>query len=127
MHIMFENFMASNGYSSPKLKLSQPSPSSLYFEPFILASEHPTQVKYWKHADLGYFDSDLDDKAHDAEKVVLVGKNVYNWNVILFTQRIQSLATFKGATLGKIIVPYLSMTSSWNGIRWKSATSTGMP
>lgn len=30
-----------------------------------------------------------------------VGKDVYYWNVVLFTQRIQNLVTFKGATLVK--------------------------
>ena len=39
IHAIFESFMASNRSSSPKLKLMQPPPSSLYSEPFVLLSK----------------------------------------------------------------------------------------
>ena len=101
MRAMFESFIASNGSSSPKPKLSQPPPSSLHSEPFVLSSEQPTRLERWNQADLGYFDPHLDDKAHGAGEVVSVGKDVYYRNVVLFTQRIQNLVTFKGTTLVK--------------------------
>lgn len=102
MCTIFESFIALNGSSSPKPKLSQLPPSSLYFMPFVLPSKQPTQVKRWNKANFGYFDSHLDDKAYGTEEVVLVGKDIYYRNVVLFTQRIQNLVTFKGATLVKV-------------------------
>ena len=101
MRAMFESFMASNGSSSPKPKLLQPPPSSLHFEFFVLSSKQPTRVERWNQTNLGYFDSHLDDKAYDAREVVLVGKDVYYHNVVLFIQCIQNLVTFKGTTLVK--------------------------
>ena len=101
MRAMFERFMASNGSSSPKPKLLHPPLSSLHSESFILLSKQLTRVKRWNQVDLDYFDPHLDDKTHGAREVVSVEKDVYYWNVVLFTQRIQNLVTFKGATLVK--------------------------
>ena len=101
IHAIFENFMASNGSSSPKPKFSQPPSSSLHSKSFVLPFEQLTRVERWNKADLGYFDPHLDDKAHGTGEVVSVGKDVYYQNVVLFTQRIQNLVIFKGATLVK--------------------------
>lgn len=38
----------------------------------------------WNQSTFGYFDLHLDTKAHGKGKVVLVGKNVYYKNVVLF-------------------------------------------
>ncbi len=45
-----------------------------------------------------YFDFHL-DRAHGEGEIVLVGKDVYYRNVILFVQRLQSLVTFRDAVL----------------------------
>lgn len=47
----------------------------------------------WNQAELGYFNPHL-NKAHGEGEVVLVGKDVYYRNVVLFVQRLQSLVTF---------------------------------
>lgn len=41
----------------------------------------------WNQADLGYFDPHL-NRAHGEGKIVLVGKDVYYRNVVLFVQRL---------------------------------------
>ena len=55
----------------------------------------------WNQADLGYFDPYLDVKAHGPGKVVLVGKDVYYRNEVLFVKRVQNLVTFKVAATVK--------------------------
>ncbi len=57
-------------------------------------------TKRWNQADLGYFDPHL-DRVHGEDEIVLVGKDVYYRNVVLFVQRLQSLVTFRGASLVK--------------------------
>ncbi len=57
-------------------------------------------TKRWNQADLGYFDPHL-DRAHGEGEIVLVGKDVYYRNIVLFVQRLQSLVTFWGAALMK--------------------------
>lgn len=52
-------------------------------------------------SDLGYFDYHLDTKVHGEGKVVLVEKNVYYRNVILFVEHIQNLVIFKDTSLAK--------------------------
>ena len=59
-----------------------------------------TTTERWNQADLGYFNLYL-NRAHGEGKIVLVGKDVYYRNVVLFVQRLQSLVTFKGAILVK--------------------------
>ncbi len=54
----------------------------------------------WNQADLGYFDPYL-DRAHGEGEIVLVGKDIYYRNVVLFVQYLQSLVTFQGAALIK--------------------------
>lgn len=56
-------------------------------------------MERWKQADLGYFDPQLDEKAHGPSNVVFAGKNVYYRNIVLFVQCIQNLITFKGTAL----------------------------
>lgn len=101
MHALFESFMVSNRFFSPKPKLLQPPLSSIHSELFVLQSKQSTQVEHWNQADIGYFDPHFDNKGYGAGEVVLVGKDVYYRNVVLFTQRIQNLVTFKGAILVK--------------------------
>ena len=57
-------------------------------------------IERWNQANLGYFDPHL-DRAHGEGEVVLVGKDVYYRNIVLFVQRLQSLVTFKEAALVK--------------------------
>ena len=65
----------------------------------------------WNQANLGYFDPYL-DKANGEGEVVLVDKDVYYRNVVLFVQRFQSLVTFKGAALVKANVATLLQGSA---------------
>ena len=57
-------------------------------------------TKRWNQAELGYFDPHL-DRAHGEVEIVLVGKDIYYRNVVLFVQRLQSLVTFRGAAFVK--------------------------
>ncbi len=68
----------------------------------LLASDSlpKASTERWNQADWGYFDPHL-DRAHGEGEIVLVGKDVYYRNVVLFVQRLQSLETFKGAALVK--------------------------
>ncbi len=59
-----------------------------------------TSTERWNQADLGYFDPHL-DRAHGEGEIVLVGKDVYYRNVVLFVQYLQSLVTFRGPALVK--------------------------
>ena len=59
-----------------------------------------TSIERWNQADLGYFDPYL-DRAYGEGEIVSVGKDVYYRNVVLFVQRLQSLVTFRGASLVK--------------------------
>lgn len=115
MHAIFESFMTSNGSSSSKPKLSHPLLSSLHFDSFLLSSDQPTQLKRWNQSDLGYFDLHLDNKAHSLGEVVSVEKDVYYHNIVLFTQRIQNLVTFKGATLVKANI---AMSLHGSALEW---------
>ncbi len=54
----------------------------------------------WNQADLGYFEPHL-NRAHGEGEMVLVGKDVYYRNVVLFVQRLQSLITFRKASIVK--------------------------
>lgn len=60
-----------------------------------------TITKRWNQFDLGYFDPCL-DRAHGEDEIILVRKNVYYRNVVLFVYRLQSLVTFQGAALVKV-------------------------
>ena len=50
-------------------------------------------TKRWNQADLSYFKPHL-DRAHGKGEIVLVGKDIYYKNIVLFVQRFQSLVTF---------------------------------
>ncbi len=59
-----------------------------------------TTTKCWNQADLGYFDPHL-NKAYREDEIVLVGKDVYYRNVVIFVQRLHNLVTFRGAAFVK--------------------------
>lgn len=46
-----------------------------------------TKLMRWNQSDLGYFDPHL-DRVYGKDEIVLVGKDVYYRNVILFIQRL---------------------------------------
>lgn len=50
-------------------------------------------TEWWNQADLGYFDPYL-NRAHGEGEIVLVEKNMYYRNIVLFIQRFQNLVTF---------------------------------
>lgn len=49
----------------------------------------------WNPADLGYFDPHL-DKSYGEGEIVIVGKDLYFRNAILFVERVRDVATVKG-------------------------------
>lgn len=57
-------------------------------------------IERWNQAALGYFDLQL-DKAYEEVEIILVEKNVYYKNVVLFVQRFQSLVIFQVAVVIK--------------------------
>lgn len=84
-----------SGSSTPP---SDPNTSSKLALPTDLSMR---STKKWNKADLGYFDPDL-DRAHGEGEIVLVRKDVYYRNVVLFVQRLQSFVTFRGVALVKV-------------------------
>lgn len=58
------------------------------------------KTEWWNQANLGYFNPHF-DRVYKEGEIVLVGKDVYYKNIILFIQRLQSLVTFRGITLVK--------------------------
>lgn len=59
-----------------------------------------TSTERWNQANLGYFDPHL-NRAYGEGEIVLVRKDVYYKNVVLFVQHLQNLVTFRDATLVK--------------------------
>lgn len=70
--------------------------------------------KRWNQSDLRYFNFYL-DKAHGKGKIVLVSKDVYYKNVVLFVQYLQSLVTFKGVVFVKVNITifFLGFALKW--------------
>lgn len=62
-------------------------------------------INRWNQLDLNNFDPHLNRKVHDESKMVLVGKNIYYRNMLLFMQLIQNLAMFKDIALVKANIP----------------------
>lgn len=54
----------------------------------------------WNQSDLDYFNPYF-DRSHSNGEIVLVGKDIYYKNVVLFIQCLQNLVTFKGIALIK--------------------------
>lgn len=65
-------------------------------------------------ADLGYFDSHF-NRAYGEGEIVLVRKEVYYRNVMLFVQRLQNLVSFRGATFMKanIAISFQDSALKW--------------
>lgn len=80
MRVMIEALMDSGLAISPKPKPSQYQSPSLGPDQV----EQQPRMERWNQADLGYFDPHLDEKAHGSGDVVLVSKNVYYQNLVLF-------------------------------------------
>ena len=75
--------------------------------PVAIPKAHPgadflpkTTTERWNQSDLNYFNPHL-DQAHGEGEIILVEKDIYYRNVVLFVQRLQSPITFQGATLVK--------------------------
>lgn len=80
---------------------STPPPNSNVSSKAYSIADLPSKTsKRRNQPDLGYFNSHL-DKANDKGKIVLVSKDVYYKNIVLFIQYLQSLVTFKGAIFVK--------------------------
>lgn len=69
---------------------SDPNAFSKLASPADLSTK---STKRWNQANLGYFDLHL-NRVHREGEIVLVGKDVYYRNVMLFVQCLQSLVTF---------------------------------
>lgn len=103
-------------YENKMLSLYKIIEKSLFLRDFpmtIPSPDHDTSAKMstppdnltktterWNQANLGYFDSPL-DKAYRKREIISIGKDVYYKNEVFFVQRLQSLVTFKKATLVK--------------------------
>lgn len=83
--------------SASSTRFPDPNASS---KAFLLTNLWSKATIRWNWSDLGYLDSHL-NRAHGKGKIMLVGKDVYHKNVVLFIQRFQSLITFKEAALIK--------------------------
>lgn len=59
-----------------------------------------SKTEEWNQADLGYFDPYL-NRVYKEGEIILIGKNVYYKNIVLFIQHFQSLVTFCGTALVK--------------------------
>ncbi len=88
-----------------------PNASSKAFPPIDLQSKATDR---WNQSDLDYFDPHL-NKAHGEGEIVLVGKDVYYRNVVLFVQRLQNLVTFKGAFFVKANI---AMSLRGSALEW---------
>lgn len=63
---------------------------------------------------LGYFDSHL-DKTHKESEVVLIKKDVYYKNMVLFMEHLQSLVTFRNVVFIKanIFISFHNSALKW--------------
>lgn len=59
-----------------------------------------------------YFNPNL-DKAYSKDKIVLVGKNIYYKNIVLFVQLFQSLVIFKRAIFMKVNIATSLLSSAF--------------
>lgn len=77
-----------------------PSYSNAYSKISFLANLLSKATKRCNEANLGYFDSYL-NKAYSKGEMILVGKDMYYQNMMLFVQHFRSFVTFKEAVLIK--------------------------
>lgn len=89
--LLLRNFFSSTLFSDPDAA----------FKAHLATNSLPkASMERWNQANLGYFDPHL-DRAYGKGEIVLIGKNVYHKNVVLFVQRFQNLVTFRGVALVK--------------------------
>lgn len=81
-------FLKKSGFSTP------PPDSNTYSKVSLLADLSLKAPKKCNSANLGYFDSHF-NKVYDKGEMILVSKDIYYWNIMLFVQHLRSLATFK--------------------------------
>lgn len=77
----------------------------------LLQMKTPSKNERWNQAKFGYLDPYF-NKAYGDGEVLLIRKEVYYRNMILFVQQIQSLVTFWGAGLVKTNIATLSCDSA---------------
>lgn len=105
-----------------KSLLLRESPSTTTLsDPDVSLKAHPTidslpknTTERWNQANLGYFDPHL-DRAHREGIIVLVGKDVYYRNVVLFVQYFQSLVTFQGTAFVNVNITTFLQSSA---LKW---------
>lgn len=100
--IIKESLLLRDFFSSTSFSNSNTSSKALFLTNFQLKA-----INRWNQLNLGNFNLHLNRKVHDEGKIVLVGKNIYYRNVLLFVQLIQNLATFKDIALVKVNIPNL--------------------
>lgn len=73
-----------------------------------------TSQERWNQVELGYFDPHF-DKAHKESEIMLIGKDVYYRNIVLFVQCLQSLVIFCNVTLVKanIFISFHNSALEW--------------
>lgn len=79
-----------------KLKLLQHQLPSLSLDPLL---EQQLQIERQNQVNLSYFDAYFNEKTYGPDEKMLVGRDVYYQNVVIFIQRMQNLVTFKGVAL----------------------------
>lgn len=108
---MIEKFLLLRNFSTSILPPNLDAAPKTYLATDSLSK---ALTERWNQANLGYFDPYL-DRAHGEDEIVLVGKDVYFRNIVLFVQRVQSLVTFWGAAFVKanIATSFQSSVLEW--------------
>lgn len=77
-----------SGFSTP------PPDSNTYSKVFLLADLSLKATKKCNLVNLGYFDSHF-NKVYNKGEMILISKDMYYQNIMLFVQHLRSFATFK--------------------------------
>lgn len=101
--LLFRDSSFSTSFSNP----------NIFSKALLLANFQSKATNRWNQSDLGYFNLYLDTKVYGKGKIVLVEKNIYYKNIVLFVQRIQNLVTFKGIALVKANISTLLRRSTF--------------
>lgn len=103
-----ERFLLLKDFSSTTLLFN---PNTAAKVPFCTNTLLKISTKNWNQIHLDYFNFCL-DKVYGKSEIVLVGKNLYYKNIVLFIQHFQSFVPFRSATLVKANIATLLQSSA---------------
>lgn len=88
--------------------------SDVFNKAFLSVNLLPRTTERWNQANFGYFNLYL-NKAHSESKIVLVRKEVYYRDIVLFVQYLQNLVIFKRIALVKanIAISFCVLALKW--------------